>query len=91
MNASARNMMRVVQVRDDHNATCPLGPATEVLLAPADIDRLGWEEGDDIAGLRVVSQDGRTPGTIGVRCDADGAGSGLTASVDADVRERALA
>ena len=36
-----------------------------------DIERLGWEEGDQIAGLTIVGDDKRQPYSIRVTCDAE--------------------
>src|ERR1039458_3817389 len=66
MSISGANMERVVRARDHHNSTCPLGPAIEVHLNPADVERCGWDEGDEIGGLLVISSSEQTAGTLKV-------------------------
>jgi hypothetical protein len=68
MSISGANMERVVRARDHHNSTCPLGPAIEVHLNPADVERCGWDEGDEIGGLLVISSSEQTAGTLKVVC-----------------------
>lgn len=68
MSISGANMERVVRARDHHNSTCSLGPATEVHLNPADIERCGWEKGDYIGGLLMTSSPEQTAGTLKVVC-----------------------
>jgi hypothetical protein len=86
MNVSALNMQRVVQARDHHNATCSLGAATEVHLNAGDVARCGWEDGDMLAGLRVVGDADRAPGTLGITCPGDGSGVEDEASVGGEIR-----
>lgn len=54
-----------------HNSSCPLGPAIEVHLCPYDIDRMGWDEGEDIAGLMLVSNDSVQPDRMRILCAGD--------------------
>lgn len=72
MSASAKNMEVVVKAKAHHNETCPWkGNANRVLMHPFDIERMGWEEGDTIAGLTIISDTGITTGMLRVQCDAE--------------------
>lgn len=77
LEASAINLERVVAAKKHHNATCSLGPAVEVLIRPEDIERLGWEDGDTIAGLRVTASTDRPLGGFKVICAGEGAGEAI--------------
>ena len=81
VNVSARNMELIVRARDHHNATCALGPATEVLMNPYDIDRCGWEDGDTVGGLRVVASGDQAVGTLHVGCPGEENEPELSAAV----------
>ena len=70
--ASAKNMQAVCKAKDAHNASCPYGgQATEVHLNWFDIERMGWEEGDNICGLQVIGSAKVATGMMRVRCDAE--------------------
>jgi len=72
MSVSGRNMEAVVKARDDHDKTCPWGgKAVRVLLHPFEIERMGWEEGDNIAGLTVVGDTAIGTGQMRIECDAE--------------------
>lgn len=91
MNPSAANMQRIVIARDDHNATCALGPATEAHLHPSDLERMGWEDGDDVGGLKIVASEAVAPRNLHIHCDGDGVGGRIEERVEDEVRDRALA
>lgn len=75
IDASAKNMAAIVAAKKQHDSTCRFGGnAQHVHLAPFDIDRLGWEEGDNIAGLTVVSDESMQTGRMRVTCDAEPSG-----------------
>ena len=65
---TAKNYERVVRARDDHNARCAF-PAHTLLMHPFDIERLGWEEGETIAGLAVKADDRVQPERFRLLCD----------------------
>ena len=70
--ASSKNMEVIVKARDHHDRSCRFGGrATAVQMSYFDIERLGWEEGDQIVGLTIVGDHERQPGTLRVTCDAE--------------------
>jgi hypothetical protein len=69
MRAEARNFEAIVKAKADHNARCPFPPHS-VRMNPFEIERMGWEEGDLIAGL-VLEADHRV-GTGAFRLVCDG-------------------
>src|SRR4051794_25469013 len=70
--ASGKNMELIVKARDQHDRSCPYGgKATAVEMSYFDIERLGWEEGDQIARLTIVGGGPRQPDSIRGPCDAD--------------------
>jgi hypothetical protein len=72
LDASAKNMQAVCKAKEVHNTTCPYGGnATEVHLNWFDIERMGWEEGDNVCGLRVIGNEKIATGMMRVRCDAE--------------------
>ena len=72
LDASAKNMQAVCKAKDVHNATCPYGGnATQVHLNWFDLERMGWEEGDNICGLTVIGDEKVATGMMRVTCDAE--------------------
>jgi hypothetical protein len=72
LDASAKNMQAVCKAKEVHNTTCPYGGnATEVHLNWFDIQRMGWEEGDNVCGLTVIGNEKIATGMMRVRCDAE--------------------
>lgn len=72
MSVSGKNMEAVVRAKEDHDKNCPWGgKAKWVLLHPFEIDRMGWEEGDVIAGLLVIADNSLATGTLRIECDAE--------------------
>lgn len=72
LDASAKNMQAVCKAKEVHNATCPYGgAATEVHLNWFDLERMGWEEGDNVCGLTVVGNEKVSTGMMRVTCDAE--------------------
>jgi len=69
MRAEARNFEAIAKAKAEHNRSCPFPPHT-VQMNPFEIERMGWEEGDLIAGL-VLEADGRV-GTGAFRLVCDG-------------------
>lgn len=79
MSASATNMAVVVEAKRIHNESCPWGgEAKRVLLHPFDIERMGWEEGDVIAGVVVIADTTIVTGMLRVECDAEPNAGGPT-------------
>jgi hypothetical protein len=72
IDASAKNMQAVCKAKEVHNQTCPYGGnATAVHLNWFDLERLGWEEGDQICGLTVLGDEKVATGMMRVTCDAE--------------------
>ena len=67
--AEAQNFEAISKAKADHNKHCPFPPHT-VKMNPFEIERMGWEEGDAIAGL-VLEADGAI-GTGAFRLVCDG-------------------
>lgn len=80
MNREAQNLEAIVKARDHHNkGGCPYnGTATEVHMAPFDVERMEWEDGDVIAGLTLVADSKQQTGHFRVYCDVELGGGGLT-------------
>lgn len=72
LSASAANFRAICSAVADHDVTCRYGgKAQEAHLNPTDIKNCGWEDGDDIGGVTVVSNDKRPVGTLRIYCDAE--------------------
>lgn len=69
MRAEARNFEAIAKAKADHNRRCPFPPHS-VRMNPFEIERMGWGEGDVIAGL-VLEADGSI-GTGAFRLVCDG-------------------
>jgi hypothetical protein len=67
--AEAKNFEAISKAKQAHNRDCPFPPHT-VKMNPFEIERMGWEEGDTIAGL-VLEGDGAI-GTGAFRLVCDG-------------------
>jgi hypothetical protein len=67
--AEAKNFEAIAKAKEAHNRGCPFPPHT-VKMNPFEIERMGWEEGDTIAGL-VLEGDGAI-GTGAFRLICDG-------------------
>jgi uncharacterized protein YprB with RNaseH-like and TPR domain len=75
--ASAANMRVIAQAKEHHDKTCVYGgKANAVHMSYFDIERLGWEEGDVIAGLVIVGDPKMQTMRIRVTCDAEPDGGG---------------
>jgi hypothetical protein len=67
-NPEARNFEAISKAKAQHNKTCPF-PPTAVRMNPFEIERMGWDEGDTIAGL-LLEADGKIgTGTFRLVCD----------------------
>ena len=69
MSVEGRNFEAIAKAKADHNRHCPFPPHT-VRMNPFEIERMGWEEGDTIAGL-VLEADAKI-GTGAFRLVCDG-------------------
>jgi hypothetical protein len=66
--AEAKNFEAIVKAKADHNARCPFPPHT-VRMNPFEIERMGWEEGDVIAGLTLEADGAIGTGAFRLVCD----------------------
>ena len=72
MNKEAKNMEVIYKAKQHHDTNCPFeGEAVRIYMAPFDIDRMGWEEGDTIAGMTLLADESLTTGRFRVECDAE--------------------
>ncbi len=68
MGAEAKNLEAISKAIDQHNANCPF-PAAEVRMNPFEIERMGWEVGDVIAGLTLEADPKLGTGAFRLVCD----------------------
>ena len=66
--AEARNFEAISKAKADHNRHCPFPPHT-VRMNPFEIERMGWEEGDLIAGLTLEADSKLGTGAFRLVCD----------------------
>src|SRR5256714_1375458 len=66
--AEARNFEAIAKAKADHNKHCPFPPHT-VRMNPFEIERMGWEEGDVIAGLALEADPKLGTGAFRLVCD----------------------
>lgn len=72
MSASAKNMEAVVKAKKHHDANCPWGgEGVRFYMTTFDIERMGWEEGDVLVGMTLLSDPKLTTGRFRVECDAE--------------------
>jgi hypothetical protein len=72
MNKEAKNMEAIYKAKQHHDTTCPYGgTGTRICMCGFDVERMGWEEGDVIAGLVVTIDSSITSGRFRVECDAE--------------------
>lgn len=77
MNAEAKNMEAIYKAKAIHDETCPWGgEGKRVLMHPFDVERMGWEDGDNIAGLTLISDAKINPSMLRVECDAEPSNDG---------------
>jgi len=65
--SEAKNLERIVQAIDHHNATCEY-PAVAIEMNPFEVERLGW---DTIKGLPVRANPDIGTGAFRVVCGRD--------------------
>lgn len=89
MSASGKNMEAIYKAKAAHDTECPWGgEGRRVLMHPFDVDRMGWEDGDVIAGLTLVADTNITTGMLRVECDAEPTGEERREVVDAVAGDR---
>jgi hypothetical protein len=67
-NPEAKNFEAIVKAKAEHNTNCPFPPHT-VRMSPFEIERMGWEEGDLIAGLTLEADAKLGTGAFRLVCD----------------------
>lgn len=67
-NPEAKNFEAIVKAKAAHNANCPFPPHS-VRMNPFEIERMGWEEGDTIAGLVLEADPAIGTGAFRLVCD----------------------
>lgn len=76
----AKNLRAFKTALDEHDAVNPEHNAYGIGLSHFDIERLGFEQGEEIfPGIRIEC-DGKTSGNFRVLCDGDHDGDGETDS-----------
>lgn len=68
MRAEAKNFEAIAKAKADHNRKCPFPPHS-VRMNPFEIERMGWEEGDLIAGLVLEADSQLGTGMFRLVCD----------------------
>lgn len=72
MNKSAKNMEAIYKAKQKHDTECPWGgEGVRIYMTAFDIERMGWEEGDNIAGMTLIADSGLATGRFRVECDAE--------------------
>lgn len=67
---TAMNYERIVEAVARHRQQCPFPPYA-IRMHPFDIDRLGWEEGETIAGLTLEADPAVSPEAARLVCERD--------------------
>lgn len=89
MSAAGKNMEAIYKAKQKHDATCPWkGEGKYIHMTPFDIERMGWEEGDTIAGLTLVSDTKIATGRFEVHCDAEPKADVVTEDKIADFKNQ---
>jgi hypothetical protein len=68
--AEGKNFEAIVKGKEQHNKNCPFPPHT-VRMNPFEIERMKWEEGDTIAGLRLEADGKVGTGSFRLVCDGN--------------------
>lgn len=72
MSKEAKNMESIYKAKQHHDETCKWGgKAIRIYMTWFDTDRMGWEEGDTIAGLKLCIDASIGSGRFRVECDAE--------------------
>lgn len=72
MNKEAANFEAIAKAKKHHDANCPWnGEGKRIYMTEFDIQRMGWEEGDVIAGLTLMVDAQLTTGRFRVECDEE--------------------
>jgi hypothetical protein len=68
VNPEAKNFEAIAKAKEAHNKTCPFPPHA-IRMNPFEIERMGWEEGDTIAGLLLEGDPKIGTGSFRLVCD----------------------
>lgn len=72
MSNEAKNMEAIYKAKQKHDTECPWGGEGKwIYMTAFDIERMGWEEGDTIAGMTLFADGSLTTGRFRVECDAE--------------------
>lgn len=70
MSKSAENMKAIYDAKKHHDVNCPWkGEGKRIYMTGFDIERMGWEEDDVIAGLVLKIDTNLATGRFRVECD----------------------
>lgn len=67
---SAENMRAIAHAKANHYKTC-VAPAWGVAMHSIAIERCGWEEGEDIVGLKLEADNNLSTMEFVILCDAN--------------------
>jgi hypothetical protein len=87
LNKEAKNYEAIYKAIKQHNNDCP-SPPNGIAMSYFDIERMGWEEGDIIAGLPLVAEQAQA-GYLRILCDGTGTGGGVEEEVGIDEPQEA--
>lgn len=71
------NLACIVKAIAQHNRDCP-SPAVAVCMHPIELERLGWDDGDQVASCELRADPSRPTGTFVVVCAKDDVDQGQT-------------
>jgi hypothetical protein len=66
----ARNFEAISKAKAQHSKNCPFPPHA-VRMNPFEIERMGWDEGDTIAGLLLEADGAIGTGSFRLVCDGN--------------------
>lgn len=67
---SGKNMRAIAEAKENHHKTCA-APAWGVAMHYIAIERCGWEEGEDIVGLKLEADNKLSTMEFVLLCDAN--------------------
>lgn len=77
LGSEALNLEAIYKAIDQHNERCDY-PAHTIVMAPFEVERLGWEE---IRGCQVVADEKMQTGRFRLLCDRPKTGEHMTEGV----------
>lgn len=70
LSKEAQNMKAIYKAKHHHDNNCRYGGVGKrIYMTAFDIERMGWEEGDVIAGLKLLIDPKGQTGRFRVECD----------------------